>query len=299
MTDRIFLIAEVGSNFAGDRDLAERYIDAAAEAGADAVKFQTLHRDTLMAPYARDPQTGAFGPNPRYAKFSNIGLPENWHAPLKAHAESRGVEFMSTPFHLGAVAVMEAAGVGRYKIASGDLTFTPLLEAVGATGKPVILSTGASHLEEVETAVAALQAAGARDITLLHCVASYPPSFEELNLRAIPALGERFGLPVGLSDHSPGPAAPIAAAALGARTIEKHVTFDRTADGPDHPFAMEFAEFAAMAADLRRIETALGDGIKRPAPSEENRRKNLRRGIYDPETFQPAETGIWLRPQHG
>jgi sialic acid synthase SpsE len=293
----IDIIAEIGSNHGGDLDEAKRYIEASARAGADIIKFQTLTRDGLIARFVRD-ETGAIAENPKYAAFSNAGLPERWHAPLKICADDNGVEFMSTPFSLGAVDLMEGLGVKRYKVASGDMTFTPLLERLGATGKPVLMSTGASYLDEVEDAVATLKHAGCPAITVMHCAASYPPSWEDLNLNAIATLKRALARPVGWSDHSPGHTAPIAAAALGAVVIEKHVTFSRATPGPDHPFAMEFDELAAMIADIRLLEKALGDGEKKPAPSEINRRRNLRRGRYDSATGRPASDGdTWLRPQ--
>lgn len=294
----IDVIAEIGSNHGGDLDEAKRYIAACAKAGANVVKFQTLTREGLIARFVKDAD-GKVTENPKFAGFGNAGLPDDWHAPLKACAEDNGVEFMSTPFSLDAVALMESLGVKRYKIASGDLTFTPLLEALGATGKPLILSTGASYLDEVATAVGTLSRAGCTDLTVLHCAASYPPAWDDLNLLAITTLRATLGLPVGLSDHSPGAMAPIAAAALGAVVIEKHVTFDRTTPGPDHPFAMEMEELAAMIDDLRHLELALGDGIKKPAASEIHRRRNLRRGRYDATTGKPDDQGSdWLRPQH-
>ncbi|WP_291845341.1 N-acetylneuraminate synthase family protein [Maricaulis sp.] len=294
----IDVIAEIGSNHGGDLDEAKRYIAACARAGADAVKFQTLTREGLIARFVKDDDRHVVE-NPKFAAFGNAGLPDDWHAPLKACAEDNGVEFMSTPFSLAAVELMEGIGVKRYKIASGDLTFTPLLEALGATRKPLILSTGASYLDEVTDAVACLSRAGCSKLTVLHCAASYPPAWADLNLSAISTMQRALGLPVGLSDHSPGAMAPIAAAALGAVVIEKHVTFDRNTPGPDHPFAMEMDELAAMIADLRHLEIALGDGEKRPAASEINRRRNLRRGRYDAVSGRPDDTGTdWLRPQH-
>jgi len=293
----IDIIAEIGSNHGGDLDTAKRYIEAAARAGADVAKFQSLTRDGLIARFVRDPQSGEIVANPKHAAFSNAGLPDDWHAPLKACCEDNGIEFMSTPFSLEAVDLMEGIGVKRYKVASGDLTFVPLLEKLGRTGKPVILSTGAAYLDEVEEAVATLKHAGCHDITVLHCAASYPPSWDDMNLTAITTLKTALGRPVGLSDHSPGHTAPIAAAALGATVIEKHVTFDRSLDGPDHPFAMEFDELAAMIADLRILEAALGDGEKKPAPSEINRRRNLRRGRYGSDGKPDAQGDVWLRPQ--
>jgi sialic acid synthase SpsE len=194
---------------------------------------------------------------------------------------------------------MERVGVRTYKIASGDISFQPLLEAVGATGKRVILSTGASDLTDIERALNWLTRAGAGDITLLHCVANYPPRWDEMNVRAIPTLKAAFGLPVGLSDHTPGSLVAVAAVALGAVAVEKHVTFDRGQSGPDHPFAMTMAEYADMIGQLRNLEVALGDGVKTLVASERDKQYRLRRGIYDPATLYPAagEQGIWLRPQ--
>lgn len=289
-------IAEVGSNFAGDLEIARDYIRRSAAAGATAVKFQTLTREKLIAPYIFSEETWI--DNPVYQGFSNVGLPDEWHAILMKDAAAAGIEFFSTPFHLEAVDVMEACGVKTYKIASGDLTFTPLLERVGATRKRIIMSTGGSTLADVEKALATLRNAGASDITLLHCIVSYPPTWEEVNLRAMVTLKDEFGLPVGISDHTPGSLLAIAARALGASVIEKHVTTDRSTPGPDHPFAMTFEEFGELTTSVRNLELALGTGEKVPTPSEASRQHRYRRGIYDPETFKPAAEGIWLRPRH-
>lgn len=298
MSDKIELIAEIGSNFDGDLDNAKRHIAAAKKAGADAVKFQTLSRETLMAPFVLNDATGAWENNPRFEGFTNAGLPDAWHYRLKETADNEGIEFMSTPFSLDAVDLLEDVGVRRYKLASGDLTFRPLQEKVARTGKPVLLSTGASYLAEVEEALAYLESAGCGPVTVLHCTASYPPAFDELSLRALTTLAAATGRPVGLSDHSPGWTAPVAAAALGATVIEKHVTFDRSLPGPDHPFALTYEELAETARALREVSLALGSSEKKPAKSEIGRRSRLRRGIYDPHTFRPASTGIWLRPEH-
>ena len=295
----IELIAEVGSNFDGDLDTAKRHVAAARTAGAHAVKFQTLSRDTLMAPYVRDPGTGAWVANARFEGFSNLLLPDAWHYALKQTADDEGIEFLSTPFSLEAVDLLEDVGVARYKLASGDLTFRPLQAKVAATGKPVLISTGASYLAEVADALTALDAAGAGEITVLHCTASYPPKFSELNLNALTTLRAATGRQVGLSDHSPGWTAPVAAAALGAVVIEKHVTFDRALPGPDHPFALTYEELGCTARALAEVGEALGSAEKAPAPSEAPRRERLRRGIYDRDTFKPARQGVWLRPEHG
>lgn len=297
MADHVFTICEVGSNYNGSIDCALDYLRAAKRAGADAVKFQTLRKDKLVAP--RIYVDGRWVENPVYKAFSSLELPDEWHFELKRCADQTGIEFFSTPFYLEAVDLMERAGVRTYKIASGDISFLPLLQAVGATGKRVIMSTGASALADIETALNVLTQSGARDITLLHCVANYPPRWEEMNLRAMVTLKEEFGLPVGISDHTPGSLVAIAAVALGAVAVEKHVTFDRGQAGPDHPFAMTMDEFADMIAQLRTLEAALGDGNKLPVQSELEKQYRLRRGVYDPSTLYPAADGkgIWLRPQ--
>jgi sialic acid synthase SpsE len=297
MTDHVFNICEVGSNYNGSLDCALDYLRAAKAAGADAVKFQTIRKDKLVAP--RIYADGAWIENPAYKGFTSLELPDDWHFELKRRADESGIEFFSTPFYLEAVDLMERVGVRTYKIASGDISFQPLLEAVGATGKRVILSTGASDLTDIERALNWLTRAGAGDITLLHCVANYPPRWDEMNVRAIPTLKAAFGLPVGLSDHTPGSLVAVAAVALGAVAVEKHVTFDRGQSGPDHPFAMTMAEYADMIGQLRNLEVALGDGVKTLVASERDKQYRLRRGIYDPATLYPAagEQGIWLRPQ--
>jgi len=283
---KTFLIAEVGSNHGGDLESAKTYIRAAKDAGADAVKFQTLAKEKLISPQMD--QDGRLVDNPGWKIFSNLPLLEEWHPILKRTADECGIEFMSTPFYLEAVDLLEACGVQTHKIASGDITFVPLLEKVGKTGKRVILSTGASDLVDIRTAVNILKKAGSSRVDLLHCVTNYPPVWEEMNLRSIVTMKNEFHATVGISDHTPGSIVPLACVALGGEIIEKHVTFDRSSPGPDHPYAMTFEEFRRMSGDVRLLEKALGDGIKKSTPKELEKQKRLRRGIYD---------GLWLRPQ--
>lgn len=287
-------IAEVGSNHGGDLDVARHYVRESATAGADVVKFQTLRRDLLIARRYRT--AGRWVDNPVYRSFSNLELPDGWHFELKAEADAAGIEFMSTPFYLEAVDLLEKVGVQRYKIASGDITFLPLLREVARTAKPVFLSTGGSAIEDVKSAVDLLGERGSGPITLLHCVVSYPPAWQEMNLRAVATLKNTFGVSVGISDHSPGSLVPIAATALGGTVVEKHVTFDRTEIGPDHPHAMLFPEFAQMVEQLRVLEKALGSGEKVPSDSECQRQFRFRRRPYDPDTYEFSENGVWLRP---
>jgi N,N'-diacetyllegionaminate synthase len=292
------IIAEVGSNYNGSLETAREYIRAAKAGGADAVKFQTIRKDRLVSP--RIWSEGGIVDNPVWSLFASQELPDDWHFSLKETADREDIEFLSTPFYLEAVDLLERVGLRRFKIASGDLTFLPLLEAVGRTGKPVLLSTGASDIEEIRASVEALRRSGAGEVTLLHCVSNYPPRWDEMNLRAIVTLREAFGLPVGISDHSPGSLVPIASVALGASVIEKHVTFDRSLPGPDHPFAMTMEEFAEMVRQIRFLEEALGTGEKVPVEAEQAKRQRMRRGIYDPKTFEPTPSrkGLWLRPEH-
>jgi sialic acid synthase SpsE len=266
--------------------------------GVDAVKFQTLRKDKLVAP--RIWQDKMWVENPVNQKFSNLELPDEWHFELKQTADEHDIEFISTPFYLEAVNLLEEVGVTTYKIASGDITFTPLLETVGRTGKRVILSTGASSLSDIERALETLTRVSSGPVSLLHCVANYPPKWSEMNLRALVTLKETFDLPIGISDHSPGDIIPLAAVALGATIIEKHVTFDRSLPGPDHPFAMTMDEFCEMVTRVRLLEQALGTGEKNPTESEAAKQHRIRRGVYDRSTFEPskADDGIWLRPEH-
>ena len=297
-SDRIFIISEVGSNHGGRFDLAERFIIKSAEIGADAVKFQSYKLDKLLAPKVRTPE--GWVDNPARKIFTVGDMPEEWHEPLKSIADQAGVEFITSVFYIELVELLERIGVMKYKIASGDITYTPLLETIGSTGKDVILSTGASTLKEVETAVNILTTAGAGIVTLLHCVSTYPPEWEDVNLRVITTLKETFRLPVGISDHSPGLAVPLAAVALGVRVIEKHVTFHRQLPGPDHEFAMTFEEFGEMIESVRNLEKSLGDGRKEPSETELARRYRFRLGVYDPVTLKSISgtDGIWLRPEH-
>ena len=295
---QVRIIAEVGSNYDGNLETARSYIRSACQAGADAVKFQTLRKELLIAPRVRTRE--GWTTHPAWEAFVNQELPAEWHGLIKEECDKCGVEFISTPFHLEAVKLLEDIGVQTYKIASGDITFIPLLEVIGATGKQAILSTGASSLEEVKEATQVLQRSGAAKVTVLHCVASYPPRFDEMNLRAMVTIEEKLGFEVGLSDHSPDELCAIAAVSLGASVIEKHVTFDRQAKGPDHAFAITFDEFSKMVVRIRQLEKALGNGKKQPTIDELKRRHRFRRGIYDTQKKQPTNgsNGLWLRPEH-
>ncbi len=266
-----FVIAEAGVNHNGDMALARALVDVAAAARADAVKFQTFAVDRLVTRSAAtaEYQRRALGGEPsQYEMLARLELSPADHEMLLAHCARCGIEFMSTPFDPESARFLKRLGVRRIKISSGDVTNLPMLEVVGALGLPVILSTGMADLEEVGAAVATLRAAGTTDLALLQCVSNYPADPALTNLRVMDTFARAFGTPVGLSDHSPGTAVAIAAAARGAAYIEKHFTLDRSLPGPDHQASLLPDELRGLVQAIREVEAAMGDGVKRPAPSE-------------------------------
>ncbi len=286
-----YIIAEVGSNHDTSLERAKGLAQAAKDAGADAFKMQSFTAEGLLNPLKPD-DGGAWGSHPAYPVLEKLALPIQWHYELMDYSKKIGITFLSAPFEAGRAELLEKIGVQAYKIASGDITDEPLLRQIAGYSKPVLLSTGASYLEEVRRAFDILTEGGSA-VALLHCAALYPPNYDEVNLRAMVTLAEEFGCPVGFSDHTPGSAVPVAAVALGASVIEKHITFDRTLPGPDHPYAMEADEFARMVADIRNIESALGDGIKKPSLHEQEMRVIARKSIY---ASRSIEKGTVITP---
>lgn len=279
-----FIIAEAGSNHNRDFEQAKRLIDVAAEAGADAVKFQTFSADEL---YSKKTPSMSYLKKNKLLKegetvwglLKKLELPREWHKDLAKHCKQKGVIFLSTPFDLKAVDELEAVGMQAYKIASYEITHLPLLKKAAETGKPLILSTGMADLSDIETALEVVYKAGNRDVILLHCAINYPPRFEDLNLRSIHTMKLAFDVPVGFSDHTMGISADIAAVALGACAIEKHFTTSRTLEGPDHSFAVEPQELTAMVRGIRETEKALGSTIKRRTQAEEEMYRLGRRSL--------------------
>jgi N-acetylneuraminate synthase len=268
---RVFVIAEAGVNHNGDIDLAKQLIDKAARAGADAVKFQTFKADAVVtreAPKAEYQLRTTGNEESQFEMLRRLELSEGAHYELKAYCAEANLMFLSTPFDEDAADFLEELGVAAFKISSGDLTNLPLLEHIARKGKPVILSTGMSDLEEVESAVTAMQHSGCDRLALLHCVSNYPADPKEINLRAMRTMEERFQIPVGFSDHSQGIDISLAAVALGACIVEKHFTIDRNLPGPDHQASLTPNELVLLVEGIRKVELALGDGKKRPAPSE-------------------------------
>lgn len=291
-----YIIAEAGVNHNGSLDMAKKLVEVAAEAGADAVKFQTFKADKLVsrsAPKADYQTRTTDADESQHEMIRKLELSENAHEILIEHCKVCGIEFLSTPFDLESVELLAGRfDLPRIKIPSGDITNAPLLLKIAQTGKPVILSTGMSILGEIEDALGVLafgymgggnpsivafraaycsiegQAALLDKVTLLHCTTEYPAPFEDVNLKVMDTLKIAFGLPVGYSDHTEGIAVPIAAVVCGAMVIEKHFTLDRTLPGPDHKASLEPAELKQLVAAIRVVERALGTGRKHPTPSE-------------------------------
>ena len=290
----VYIIAEAGSNHDRDIDQARRLIDVAADAGADAVKFQTFRADAIVAETATRAAylDGILPPGQTMSElFAQLELPRDWHEPLARHAADRGLDFLSTPFDHEAVDLLDELGVKAFKVATYELWHLPLIRDIASRGKPIICSTGMANLADVQDAVNAVRETGNEQLILLHCVVNYPPPFADLNLRAIETMRQAFDVPVGWSDHTPGWLAPVVATALGAAVVEKHFTTDRTRSGPDHQFALEPDELASMVQAIRDTEAALGSGVKRRAPAEDDLYVTARRSLF---AARPIEPGTML-----
>jgi N-acetylneuraminate synthase len=277
-----FIVAEVGVNHNGSAELARDLVLAAADTGADAVKFQTFRPEALVtgsAPRALYQQAADARPLSQRAMLEALTLADTEFGRLQALCVERGLGFLSTPFDSQSLQLLVELGVPQIKIGSGDLTNLPFLCEVGATGLPVILSTGMSAMDEVADAVTALRRSGCQSLALLHCVSCYPAAVSDANLRAMDTLAARFRVPVGFSDHTPGQDTAVAAVARGARILEKHLTLDHGLPGPDHRASLEPAAFAALVTSVRKVESALGTGIKEPVAAEAEVRAVARRSL--------------------
>lgn len=277
-----FIIAEAGVNHNGDLNLAKKLIDIAADVGVDAVKFQTFKaeklvlQDTDKAEYQMK-NTGS--EESQYQMLKKLELTESNFEELKDYAKKKNIIFLSTPFDDESADFLDNIGVPLFKIGSGELTNLPLLQRIAKKNKPVILSTGMATLGEIEEALYTLINEGLRDIILLHCITSYPAKAEEANLNIIKTLRSCFKLPVGLSDHTLGINVSLAARVLGACVIEKHFTLDKKLPGPDHRASLNPEELRALVVSIREIESALGDGIKKPTKEEEIIKKSVRKKL--------------------
>ncbi len=303
----VFVIAEAGVNHNGSVERALEMVEVAKEVGASAVKFQLFRAETLVSPSAGRPeyQKRTVGEGSQWEMLKALELSREDFVRIKERCDAVGIEFMVTPFDEESARFLYELGMERFKIGSGNLTDYPLLKQVAQFGRPVILSTGMATMEEVKGALEVLLSGLDRDqITLLHCLTEYPAPVEEVNLRAMVAMRHAFGVRVGYSDHTLGWEVPVAAVALGAEVIEKHFTLDRGLPGPDHKASLEPEEFREMVSAIRKVERALGDGIKRPAPSELKNLPFARKSLFARRRIKKGEVLsmdnlIALRPGDG
>ena len=294
MSRKTLIIAEAGVNHNGDLELAKQIVKAAANAGADLVKFQTFTAEGLAidsAPKADYQNQTTDQKQSQFSMLRQLELTAEMHEQLIVYCSKQGIGFFSTGFDLQSVDYLASLGADRFKIPSGEITNLPYLRHVGAFGKPLILSTGMATLGEIEAALDACEIAGTprSRITVLHCNTEYPTPMQDVNLRAMCSIRDAFGVAVGYSDHTLGIEVPIAAVALGATVIEKHLTLDRNLAGPDHKASLEPDEFAAMVRVIRNIEQAMGDGIKRPSPSEAKNKPIARKSLVAARSIKAGE----------
>lgn len=279
---KTIIIAEAGVNHNGNFELAKKLVDEAVLAGADIVKFQTCKAENVISRYADKAEyqketTGEADSQLEMVRKLMLSYEE--YGELKKYCDEKGIEFLSTAFDLPSVDYLHSIGMKRWKIPSGEITNLPLLIKIASLGEPIIMSTGMSDLDEVEDAIKVLKDNGAKDITLLHCTTEYPAPYEDVNLKAMKTMADKFNLPVGYSDHTKGIEIPVGAVALGACVIEKHFTLDRNMEGPDHKASLEPKELKAMVDSIRHIEVAIGDGIKKVSASELKNQDIARKSI--------------------
>lgn len=288
----VYIIAEAGVNHNGQLDLALKLCDAAKEAGVDAVKFQTWKTENIVTAQARQAayQTENTGvEESQYDMLKKLELSYDHFRYIKDYCKKIGIDFLSTPDEEESLEFLVNLGLPLIKVGSGEVTNIPYLRKIGSRKKPVILSTGMSNLAQVATAYDTLLTAGAPSVALLHCTTNYPCPVDEVNLKAMCTLRDAFKCQVGYSDHTMGLEIPVAAVALGAEIIEKHFTLDRTMDGPDHKASLEPAELKLMVQQIRNIEAALGDGIKRPNKSESENAKVVQKSILAKRPIKKGE----------
>jgi N,N'-diacetyllegionaminate synthase len=306
---RCYIIAEAGVNHNGEPDLAVELVRAAARAGADAVKFQTFRAESLVQPATKTApyQKRNAGADDQLSMLRKLELSPADHEKAFQECSKQGIEFLSTPFDLESARFLVRLGMRRIKVASGELTNHPFIQQLAQFRLPLIISTGMADLAEIEQAVAAIRSARGSDdlnLTILHCTSDYPARPEDANLRAIQTIRDHFHLPVGLSDHTLGILAPVAAVALGATVIEKHITLDKALPGPDHQASADPAEFATLVRAIRTTEASLGNGCKIPAARELEVRALVRRSLFAARdlpagTALSADDVIALRPGTG
>jgi N,N'-diacetyllegionaminate synthase len=291
--NKTFIIAEAGVNHNGSLEMAFQLIDVAVAAGADAVKFQTFKAEKVIAvnaPKAGYQKEATGSDESQLEMVKKLELDETAHTRLYQYCQHKGIQFLSTPFELESIDLLYRLGLEIFKIPSGEITNLPYLRKLGALKKRLIMSTGMADLGEIEDALDVLTESGTplENITVLHCNTEYPTPVEDVNLKAMLTIGHAFGVAVGYSDHTPGIEVAVAAVALGAAVLEKHFTLDRNLPGPDHKASLEPDELKAMVQAIRNIEKALGNGIKRPSPSEVKNKSIARKSLV---ATQPIKTG--------
>ena len=289
----VFVIAEAGVNHNGDLLLAKKLIDAAVEAGADAVKFQTFDPDTLVTKSAskasyQDKNEKKEGGETQYEMLKRLMLKREYHPELKAYAESKGIIFLSTPFSLSDAEFLRDLGIAAFKVGSSDTNNIPYLRTIAKWKLPIIISTGMSDLQLIKESVEAIRKAGNEDLIVLHCTTNYPAPIREVNLRAMQTLAQELDVLVGFSDHTEGIVAPVLSVALGAMVIEKHLTLDKAMPGPDHKASLNPREFKEMVHAVRDAKLALGTGEKSLFGSEAEIAKVARKSLV---TSQPVKKG--------
>lgn len=285
----IFVIAEAGVNHNGDMVLARKLIEVAADAGADAIKFQTFTPEEIVsdvAPQAAYQVENTGKEESQISMLRTLVLPHKEHLELKKYAEAKGLVFLSTPFSALDADFLETLNIVAYKIPSGELTNLPFLAHIAKKRKPILLSTGMGTLEEVREALNVLRENGAAEIAIFHCTSEYPTPPADINLRAMQTLADEFGLPTGLSDHSESIYIAIAATALGARILEKHFTIDRSLPGPDHKASLEPNELTEMIRCIRVVEQALGSPLKKPTKGETDTAKVARKSVVAKQSMK-------------
>lgn len=276
---KTFIIAEAGVNHNGSLKLAKQLVDVAVEAQADAVKFQTFKTENEISKIAQKAQYQKETTNSeesQYDMVKKLELPFKDFKILQNYCKQKGIMFLSTPFELESVKFLESLNLDYMKIPSGEITNLPFLREIASYGGKIILSTGMSTLKEIEEAINILKGC---EISLLHCTTEYPCPYEDVNLKAILTMKERFKLPIGYSDHTQGIEVAIAAVAMGAEIIEKHFTLDKNMEGPDHKASLSPKELKQMVKSIRNIEKSIGDGIKKPSPSEIKNMEIARKSI--------------------
>jgi N,N'-diacetyllegionaminate synthase len=291
---KTLIIAEAGVNHNGDLDLASELVARAAAAGADLVKFQTFVTASSIsrrAPKARYQVESTGHAESQFEMVRRLELSHQDHVTLQKQSRHHGIGFFSTAFDIASFELLQSLGIDRIKVPSGELTNLPFLRYLAGHGLPMLVSTGMATLGEIDAALQVMETAGTprERITLLHCNTEYPTPMTDVNLRAMQNMRAAFGVEVGYSDHTRGIEIPIAAVALGATVIEKHFTLDRSLPGPDHQASLEPDELAAMCTAIRNVEAALGDGVKRPSPSEMHNRPIARKSIVAARPIRAGE----------